>query len=459
MPSRRFSGDRRSLTGCLGVLLLTLTLTSLADSAEPSTRLVSLSASRSPIKHVVIIYQENHSFDEVLGVVCKRRKVGCNGYSGRVTFAHGATAPNIVEPDIVPVVSHVPSAQLLAAQNAWNKLPGCRRQPHICVTHHRPRSIPNLAALATRFAVSSATFASSDTASFGAHITLAAGTMNGFVGKNPHYASGVPHQRGWGCGSNRVVRWSPRRGRPVLVPSCVPDRKGDGPFRQSPVRYTPTIMQRMEQRGLSWHIYQGLTNPEPITNLWSICDYFFWCGDHRLRPAYDSRTPEFVQAARGGDLAALSILLPLGDYSQHNTSSMKIGDNYIGRMVRAVQNGPQWKSTAIFITYDDCGCFYDHVDPPGKLGIRAPMVIVSPWARHGSTDRETAVLPYSMLAFVERNFRLAPLSRHVTNAYDYRGSFNYRKPVMRRVMMTRSRVSDRELKRLARMPSVRDDPT
>ena len=49
-------------------------------------------------------------------------------------------------------------------------------------------------------------------------------------------------------------------------------------------------------------------------------------------------------------------------------------------------SGPEWNSTAIFITYDDCGCFYDEVSPPAGLGIRVPMVIVSPYARPGFTD-------------------------------------------------------------------------
>src|SRR2546422_4724334 len=100
------------------------------------------------------------------------------------------------------------------------------------------------------------------------------------------------------------------------------------------------------------------------------------------------------------------------------------GDNRIGQAVSAIMTSPQWSSTAIFITYDDCGCFYDHVPPPAGLGIRVPMVIVSPYAIPGSTDSADASVA-SMLAFTEHMFGLAPLTSEDANAYDYSNSFGF----------------------------------
>ena len=82
------------------------------------------------------------------------------------------------------------------------------------------------------------------------------------------------------------------------------------------------------------------------------------------------------------------------------------GDNWIGSVVSAIQHGVQWRSTAIFITYDDCGCFYDHAAPPSGWGVRVPMVIVSPWAKPGHNDPRRASFS-SMLAFTEHIFGLA----------------------------------------------------
>jgi phospholipase C len=108
---------------------------------------------------------------------------------------------------------------------------------------------------------------------------------------------------------------------------------------------------------------------------------------------------------------------------------MRIGDNYIQSLVKAVMDGPlaQWKSTVFFITYDDCGCFYDHVAPPrgSGLGIRVPMVIVSPQAKASFVDHTVASFD-SMLAFVEKNWRLAPLTTADARAYDYCRSFVFK---------------------------------
>ena len=124
------------------------------------------------------------------------------------------------------------------------------------------------------------------------------------------------------------------------------------------------------------------------------------------------------------------LIAPAGPDSQHNNDSMIQGDNYIGQVVRAVENGPNWSSSAVFITYDDCGCFYDHVLPPAGLGLRVPMVIVSPWARPGFTDHTTASYA-SMLAFIEHTFALSPLTRADGTAYDYSGAFNYSQTPLR----------------------------
>src|SRR5207245_41911 len=78
----------------------------------------------------------------------------------------------------------------------------------------------------------------------------------------------------------------------------------------------------------------------------------------------------------------------------------------------------QWSSTIVFVTWDDFGGFYDHVAPPKSLGLRVPMLIISPYARPGYDDSTTASFA-SMLSFTEHNFGLAPLAGADANAYDY----------------------------------------
>src|SRR3954471_23115131 len=64
------------------------------------------------IRHVVLIYQENHSFDETLGAYCRTRRIRCNGYVGPVRLANGTVVPMAVSRDVVPLVDHTVGAQL-----------------------------------------------------------------------------------------------------------------------------------------------------------------------------------------------------------------------------------------------------------------------------------------------------------------------------------------------------------
>jgi hypothetical protein len=86
---------------CTSLLSFTL-VSALAGTAGATAGTSAVIDTTSPIKHVVVIYQENHTFDNVLGAVCQTRAVACNGYTGPVTFADGITATNNIQSDIVP---------------------------------------------------------------------------------------------------------------------------------------------------------------------------------------------------------------------------------------------------------------------------------------------------------------------------------------------------------------------
>jgi phospholipase C len=152
-------------------------------------------------------------------------------------------------------------------------------------------------------------------------------------------------------------------------------------------------------------------------------------------------------------------VLPEIGVSQHNQISMMAGDDWIGQLVSAAMSAPTWDSTAIFITYDDCGCFYDHVTPPPNMGIRSPMVIVSPYAKPGFTDSTVASYA-SMLTFIEHNFGLDPLSRADADAYDYADSFNLAQEPLPPIELSNHPVPRSSLRWLRAHPyDDWDDPT
>ncbi len=431
--------------------------------------------SRDVIKHIVVLYQENHSFDETLGDFCQLHGNRCDGYVGGVRLKGGAVVAMRRSPDVVPNVWHDVQAQRTAidggSMDGWARVRGCHpsRSSYPCLTYYAPADIPNLAALASHFVVSDHTFSMADSPSWGGHLYAAAATLDHFTGDLPRAVPDVARGPGWGCNSNRVANWvDPATHKLSAEPSCIPARPGElnphtfkfnGAFRSTRVSWVPTIFDRLHAKGLSWKIYR-------TSWAWSICPSFADCYYRSQRNNVVS-TRKFKADIHAGRLPSFSVVLPNGPQgatSQHNQTSMRVGDNWIGEVLNALEHGSQWSSTAVFITYDDCGCFYDHV-PPGRnpdgtqQGIRVPMVIVSPYARRGYTDSHPATFA-SILRFTEETFGLQGLSPNDRRAYDYAHAFNFSAPPSQaRVDLQQHTVSPAIKAYLATHRTEADDPT
>jgi phospholipase C len=306
--------------------------------------------------------------------------------------------------------------------NGFDLMGSCRAElGYRCFQAFEPDQIPSLAALARAFVISDRTFQTETVPTFGAHVSLVSSQLDGFLGDNP-ILPGHETGPGWGCDSKKDALWQAAHADPfVYVPSCIPEQDGSGPYRASPVQWVPTIMSRLDQAGLPWKIYSTQPGAAGGYN-WATCPFFADCFYGPERANWNAQAQFFTDAA-AGNLPAVSFVLPEIGVSQHNQISMMAGDDWIGQLVSAAMSAPTWDSTAIFITYDDCGCFYDHVTPPPNMGIRSPMVIVSPYAKPGFTDSMVASYA-SMLTFIEHNFGLDPLSRADADAYDYADSIN-----------------------------------
>jgi phospholipase C len=115
----------------------------------------------------------------------------------------------------------------------------------------------------------------------------------------------------------------------------------------------------------------------------------------------------FFAAAQAGTLPAVSWIVPNGRVSEHPPGLVSAGQSYVTALVNAIMQGPDWNSTAIFLSWDDWGGFYDHVAPPkvdrNGYGLRVPGLVISPYARRGYVDHQTLSFD-AYVKFIEDRF-------------------------------------------------------
>ncbi|MGI8990543.1 MAG: alkaline phosphatase family protein [Bryobacteraceae bacterium] len=148
-------------------------------------------------------------------------------------------------------------------------------------------------------------------------------------------------------------------------------------------------------------------------------------------PAQFSRLVDVTQLyldAKNGTLPQVSWVIPSGAVSEHPPGGLKAGQEYVTGVINAIMQGPNWNTTAIFLSWDDWGGFYDHVNPPQVdqygLGIRVPGLVISPYARQNFVDHKTYSFE-SWLRIVEERFGVTPMTARDSTAGDMIDSFDF----------------------------------
>ncbi len=204
-----------------------------------------------------------------------------------------------------------------------------------------------------------------------------------------------------------------------------------------PPQTQPTIGDRLEEKGISWTWYSGGWNDalagkphEAFQYHHQPFAYFerYADGSERKRVHLKDES-DFLADLKGGTLPAVAFVKPLGPSNEHpGYADLASGQQHVADLVRAVQASPHWPRTAIIITYDENGGRWDHVAPPVVdrfgPGARVPAVIVSPYAKRRHIDH-TQYDTTSILKLIERRFGLAPLSSRDAAANDLTNAFDF----------------------------------
>ena len=204
-----------------------------------------------------------------------------------------------------------------------------------------------------------------------------------------------------------------------------------------PPQTLPTIGDRLSAKGISWAWYSGgwdkalAGHPDPTFQYHhQPFAYFARYGDGTPggKPHLKDER-DFAAAIAQGRLPAVAFYKPLGIENQHpGYATIENADIKAAALIDKIMAGPQWRRTAIIVTYDENGGFWDHVAPPKGdrwgPGARVPALILSPFARRHWVDHHVYDTT-SILKLIEARWHLAPLGRRDAAADGFSGAFDF----------------------------------
>jgi len=204
-----------------------------------------------------------------------------------------------------------------------------------------------------------------------------------------------------------------------------------------PPQDMPNIGDRLTEKNVTWAWYSGgwadavKGKPDPLFQFHHQPFAFFAgyangsdAGKEHLKDA-----SEFVAGIETGHLPEVSFYKPIGEFNEHpGYSSVAAGERHAADLVKLIENSPIWADSLVIITYDENGGLWDHVAPPKKdrwgPGSRVPTLIISPFAKRGFIDH-TEYDTTSILKLIETRYGIAPLASRdgaaadMTNALDF----------------------------------------
>jgi phospholipase C len=371
---------------------------------------------RTPIKHVVILMMENRSYDNIFG-----RFPRANG--AVVGDDHGTMRP--LTPSPLQRAHDLPHCYPCAvAAVDGGKMDGFNQSDwadRFAYTQFRRPQVRAYWNWAERYALSDNFFASATGPSFPNHLYSIAAQSGGAL-DNPVQTNAALHEqeqqglaKSWGCDiaePGAYVEVVDSEGSLVKVNPCFDFPTEGDLLRHADIPWA-YYSATDTQTGYIWSSYNAIARYRNNRKLW----------DTYMRPVDD-----VIRDVKADRLPPVTWISPRFALSEHPEYNFCYGQNWSISLIDAIMNSPMWKDTAIFLTWDDFGGFYDHVAPIRLdrfgLGVRVPMLTISPYAKRGYVDSRLGEFS-SVLRFVEDNFGLTQLTRRDRIANDMSYDFDF----------------------------------
>jgi phospholipase C len=355
----------------------------------------------TPIQHLVVLMQENHTFDNYFGTY-----PGADGLPAGTKMpldpnnpAAGYVTPWHIGNFTVTDLSHTPASfrdqynngkmdGFVSALNARNQ------NGKQTMGYYDGTDIPYYWNLADNYVLFDQFFSSAQDGSFANHM---------------YWVAAVP----------------PIAPRSVKLSDVLAD--------------VPTIFDSLQAAGVSWKFYvqnydSTITYRTEATSgnrasqvIWvPLLNFDRFIDDPTLSSHIVDLNQYFVDL-NNGTLPAVSYIVPSGA-SEHPPSNLMSGQRFVKSILQELMRSASWDSSAFMLAYDDWGGWYDHVTPiqvdQFGYGPRVPVILVSPYAKSGYIDH--TVLDFtSILKFIEQNWNIAPLASRDTNANNFLTAFNF----------------------------------
>jgi len=437
-----------------------------ASPPAPARSATQVLSGIGTIRHVVVIMQENRSFDSFFGTypgadgipaengqftVCvpDRRTKGCDKPYHDPSLVNGGAGHNLSDA-IADVDGGKMDGFVKSAEDASTR--GCSTTPPtpVCLPNNPPdvmgyhdaREIPNYWTYAKDFVLQDHMFEPVDSWSLPAHLYLVSGWSAHCTSTSPDSCTNDPEQAAAAAGGLNL------KDLPAAFRSCmaahgvtkfsstsITDPKviaageaclryltpadlqlllgnGGGEAAQLGLYSWTDLTYLLHKAGVSWAYYvQSGIQPDCDDNPDQTAAGCAPVAQGAGTPSIWNPLPSFVDvkedgqlgnitnlsafytAAEHGTLPAVSWIAPTQANSDHPPANLATGQAYVTNMINTIMRGPDWDSTAIFLTWDDWGGFYDHVVPPmvdqNGYGLRVPALVISPYAKRGYIDHQT----------------------------------------------------------------------